>query len=102
MATCCRRCCPQSAPAMKTAAQKGNTEQRTGAASGGNRKPVAGTLGSPNSSFDHSHHRLQVPLKYANRSVTGLEYLVSFGVGAALVTAAAAAAYSVAAARLGW
>jgi hypothetical protein len=45
---------------------------------------------------------LQVPLKYANRSITGLEYLVSFGVGAALVTAAAAAAYSAAAAQLGW
>jgi hypothetical protein len=50
----------------------------------------------------YSLHRLQVPLKYANRSVTGLEYLVSFGVGAALVTAAAAAAYTAAAARLDW
>jgi hypothetical protein len=45
---------------------------------------------------------LQVPLKYANRSIAGLEYLVSFGIGAALVTATAAAAYSVAAARRGW
>lgn len=45
---------------------------------------------------------LQVPLKYANRSVTGLEYIVSFGIGAALVTTASAAAYSMAAHRLGW
>lgn len=45
---------------------------------------------------------MQVPLKYANRSVTGLEYLVSFGAGAALVTSAAAAAYSAAAHRLAW
>lgn len=43
-----------------------------------------------------------VPLKYANRSVTGLEYLVSFGIGAALVTAAAAAAHSAAARRFDW
>ena len=52
--------------------------------------------------LNHSGLWLQVPLKYANRSVTGLEYLVSFGIGAALVTTAAAMAYSMAAARLGW
>mmetsp|Transcript_13673 Transcript_13673/g.41307 ORF Transcript_13673/g.41307 Transcript_13673/m.41307 type:complete len:433 (+) Transcript_13673:278-1576(+) len=32
-----------------------------------------------------------VPLKYANQTVTGMEYLVSFGIGAAAATAAAAA-----------
>lgn len=34
---------------------------------------------------------MQVPLKYANQTVTGMEYLVSFGIGAAAATAAAAA-----------
>lgn len=43
---------------------------------------------------------MQVPLKYANHTVTGLEYLVSFGVGAVLVTAIVAAAYSAIAPRL--
>ena len=37
----------------------------------------------------------QVPLKYAN-SVTGASYVVSFGIGSALVTACVLAAYSVA------
>jgi len=43
---------------------------------------------------------VQVPLKYANHTVTGLEYLASFGVGAVLVTAIVAAAYSAIAPRL--
>lgn len=65
--------------------------------------PCAATLCDAQSDGEAGRrHLVQVPLKYANRSVTAMEYLVSFGVGAALATTLVAAAYSVVAPYLQW